>query len=137
MNIAVNPAVLSQTILDNLYKNVLFLDDDRVVIKNMDYYPFDLSTLTGRVIKVTAYNVFCMDGHRLLNMAWHHAMRLIGDAWVKNLSDADKQKFHKMAQYFNDNTREEAETDRKEYYKEVFQSNAQIIRLLPLLPSSS
>lgn len=134
MNPIVNSEVLLVEILDNLDKNVLFLDDGRVVIKNMDYYPRrSQSSRTGRVMKISAYVTFANMSMRIKNSAisgmdW---IQMVGNAWL-SLLEENKQRFYQISQYCNNNTREEVETDRKEYYKEVFQDNARFIKLLPL-----
>ena len=130
-----NATVLSNLLVDNLDKNVLFLDDGRVIIKKMAYYPSYLSTPTGKT-KMTGYTMFFGGSIPFRDPAipGMHYMQMLGNAWL-SLSATNKQRFNRIAQYCNKNTQEEAEVDRKEYYKEMFKSNTQFIKLLLSLPS--
>ena len=124
---------LHKFIARDVQKNVIFLDDGRIIIKNTDFLNIYLGKAISDGHKITTYTLLVR-----ISMVYKTQTDPVewiekrNNTWLKELDNQDKEQFKKLADLCSNYTMDEMHIQRNEYYKEVFQSNAKFIKLLPL-----
>lgn len=125
-----NATVLSKMMVDDMNNNVIFLDDGRIIVKNMGYITNNPLSKTTFV----TYTWFVLRGIHLTTMIPGVSIDIVqnlANAW-QLLSNQNSKRYQRYVKLFNDYDRDQIETDRKKYYKELFETNVWSIGQLPL-----